>query len=49
MKGLRSFIVLLAVAAGLSVYLYYDSKREPGEAKSRRRSSRASSRTRSSG
>ena len=29
MKGLRSFLVLLIVAAGLGGYLYYDSKREP--------------------
>ncbi len=30
MKGLRSFLALLAVAAALAGYLYYDSKREPG-------------------
>src|SRR5258708_27659236 len=30
MKGLRSFLALLAVAAVLAGYLYYDSKREPG-------------------
>ena len=29
MKGLRSFLVLLVVAAGLGGFLYYDSKREP--------------------
>lgn len=33
MKGLRSFIVLLVVAAGLGLYLYYDSKHEPGSDK----------------
>ncbi|HVD91236.1 MAG TPA: DUF4340 domain-containing protein [Vicinamibacterales bacterium] len=33
MKGLRSFLVLLVIAAGLGGYLYYDSKREPGDAK----------------
>lgn len=33
MKGLRSFLALLVVAAGLSVYLYYDSNREPGDEK----------------
>ena len=31
MKGVRSFLVLLAIAAALAVYLYYDSKREPGD------------------
>jgi hypothetical protein len=30
MKGLRSFFALLVIAVGLGVYLYYDSKREPG-------------------
>ena len=30
MKGLRSFLALLAVAAVLAGYLYFDSKREPG-------------------
>jgi hypothetical protein len=30
MKGVRSFLVLVAVAAALGGYLYYDSKREPG-------------------
>lgn len=29
MKGLRSFLVLLVIAAGLGGFLYYDSKREP--------------------
>src|SRR5687767_9227986 len=29
MKGLRSFLVLLVVAAGLGGFLYYDSKLEP--------------------
>ena len=29
MKGLRSFLVLLVVAAGLGGFLYYDSRREP--------------------
>ena len=29
MKGLRTFLVLLVVAAGLGGFLYYDSKREP--------------------
>lgn len=29
MKGLRSFLVLLVVAAGLGAFLYFDSKREP--------------------
>jgi hypothetical protein len=33
MKGVRSFLVLLAVAAGLGGYLYYDSKREPADQK----------------
>ena len=32
MKGLRSFLVLLVVAAGLGGFLYYDSKREPPSA-----------------
>lgn len=29
MKGLRSFVLLLVIAAGLGGFLYYDSKREP--------------------
>jgi hypothetical protein len=29
MKGLRSFLVLLVIAAALGAFLYYDSKREP--------------------
>ena len=29
MKGLRSFLVLLVIAAALGGFLYYDSKREP--------------------
>jgi Domain of unknown function (DUF4340) len=33
MKGLRSFLVLLVVAAAVGGYLYYDSKREPGDGK----------------
>jgi len=33
MKGLRSFLVLLVVAAGLGGYLYYDSKRAPSDEK----------------
>jgi len=33
MKGLRSLLVLLVVAAALGGYLYYDSKREPGDEK----------------
>src|SRR6266540_3111722 len=33
MKGVRSFLVLLVVAAALGGYLYYDSKREPGDQK----------------
>lgn len=33
MKGLRSFLVLLVIAAGLGAFLYYDSKREPGDQK----------------
>jgi hypothetical protein len=33
MKGLRSFLVLLVIAAGLGVFLFYDSKREPGDDK----------------
>ena len=33
MKGFRSFLVLLAVGAALSGYLYYDSKHEPGDEK----------------
>jgi hypothetical protein len=32
-KGLRSFLVLLVIAAGLGAFLYYDSKREPAEEK----------------
>jgi hypothetical protein len=31
MKGIRSFLVLLVVAAGLGGYLYYDSKRAPSD------------------
>src|SRR3954469_5035595 len=30
MRGLRSLVVLLVVAAALGGYLYYDSKHEPG-------------------
>jgi hypothetical protein len=33
MKGIRSFLVLLVIAAGLGVFLFYDSKREPGDGK----------------
>jgi uncharacterized protein DUF4340 len=33
MRGLRSFLVLLVVAAALGGYLYYDSKREPADDK----------------
>jgi Domain of unknown function (DUF4340) len=33
MKGVRSFLVLLVVLAGLTGYLYYDSKHELGEEK----------------
>src|SRR4030095_4116518 len=33
MKGLRSFLVLLVVAAGLGGYLYYDSKKAPSDEK----------------
>ena len=33
MKGVRSFLVLLAVAAARAGYLYYDSRREPGDDK----------------
>jgi hypothetical protein len=33
MRGLRSFLVLLVVAAGLGGFLYYDSKREPADDK----------------
>lgn len=33
MKGVRSFLALLAVAAALAGFLYYDSKREPGDGK----------------
>src|ERR1051326_2185149 len=33
MKGLRSFLVLLVVAAALGGYLYYDSKHEPADDK----------------
>ena len=29
MKGFRSFLVLLVIAAGLGGFVYYDSKREP--------------------
>jgi hypothetical protein len=32
-RGLKSFLALLAVAALLAGYLYYDSKREPGDSK----------------
>ena len=33
MKGARSFLVLLVVAAGLALYLYYDANRAPGDEK----------------
>jgi hypothetical protein len=33
MKGLRTFLVLLVVAAGLGIFLYYDAKRPPSEDK----------------
>lgn len=33
MKGIRSFLVLLVIAAALGVYLFYDSHREPGDDK----------------
>jgi hypothetical protein len=33
MKGVRSFLALLAVGAALAGYLYYDSKREPADDK----------------
>jgi hypothetical protein len=33
MKGVRSFLVLLVVAAALGGYLYYDAKREPADEK----------------
>lgn len=33
MKGLRSFLVLLVIAAALGGFLYYDSKREPADDK----------------
>jgi hypothetical protein len=33
MKGLRTFLLLLVVAIGLAVFVYYDSKKEPGDAK----------------
>ena len=33
MKGVRSFLVLVVIAAALGGFLYYDSKREPGEGK----------------
>jgi hypothetical protein len=33
MRGLRSLVVLLVVAAALGGYLYYDSKHEPGDDK----------------
>jgi hypothetical protein len=33
MKGVRSFLVLLVIAAGLGGFLYYDSKREPTDEK----------------
>ena len=29
MKGLRSFLVLLVIGAGLAAFIYYDSKKEP--------------------
>jgi hypothetical protein len=32
-KGIRSFLVLVVIAAALGGYLYYDSKREPGDDK----------------
>jgi hypothetical protein len=31
MKGFRSFLVLLVIAAGLGGFVYYDSKREPAD------------------
>lgn len=33
MKGVRSFLVLLVIAAALGGFLYYDSKREPADDK----------------
>jgi Domain of unknown function (DUF4340) len=33
MRGLRSFLVLLVIAAGLGGYLYYDSKKPPSDEK----------------
>src|SRR6266540_3844239 len=33
MKGVRSFLVLVVVAAALGGYLYYDSKHEPSDEK----------------
>jgi len=33
MKGLRSFLILFVLAAGLGGYLYYDSKRAPSDEK----------------
>ena len=33
MRGVRSFLVLLVVAAALGGYLYYDSKRAPSDQK----------------
>ena len=33
MKGVRSFLVLVVIAAALGGFLYYDSKREPGDGK----------------
>ena len=36
MKGFRSFLVLLAMLAALTGYLYYDSKHEPGDDRSLR-------------
>lgn len=33
MKGVRSFLVLVVLAAALGGFLYYDSKREPGDGK----------------
>lgn len=33
MKGVRSFLVLLVVAIGLGAFVYYDSKKAPGDEK----------------
>ena len=33
MRGVRSFLVLLVIAAALGGFLYYDSKREPADDK----------------